>query len=151
MRFVRPRGTEVGGAICIAQHRSSTLCLPFWGPAARLARARVALACDDLGSARDALEPLRHEADLAGMHARALYAIVQWRADAEGRLAATLSERDRTVLRLLAAGHTTLQIAETLFLAVGSVKSHMYNISAKLRVRTRTQSAQRAREQGLLD
>jgi predicted ATPase/DNA-binding CsgD family transcriptional regulator len=60
-----------------------------------------------------------------------------------------LSEREREIMRLLAAGLSYQQIAEKLILAVGSVKSHAHNIYAKLGVNNRVQAASRASELGL--
>ena len=50
----------------------------------------------------------------------------------------------------MAAGHTNLEIAAALTLAVGTVKKHSNNIFLKLGVRNRVQAVGRAREQGLL-
>ena len=62
-----------------------------------------------------------------------------------------LTSREEDILRLLAAGYTNPQIAETLVIAVGTVKKHTSNIYAKLDVRTRTQAVLRARELKLID
>ena len=59
--------------------------------------------------------------------------------------------RELTVLRLLAAGHTNQEIADTLFLALGSVKKHTHNIYGKLGVKSRTQAVRAARERRMLD
>jgi LuxR family maltose regulon positive regulatory protein len=61
-----------------------------------------------------------------------------------------LSERELQVLRLLAAGLSNREIAEQLFLAVGTVKKYTSNIYGKLSVHSRTQAAARARELNLL-
>jgi LuxR family transcriptional regulator, maltose regulon positive regulatory protein len=57
-----------------------------------------------------------------------------------------LSEREREVLRLVAAGLSDRAIAERLILAIGTVKKHLNNIYGKLGVHTRTQALMRARE-----
>ena len=62
----------------------------------------------------------------------------------------SLSNRELEILRLMAAGHTNLEIAAALTLAVGTVKKHSNNIFLKLGVRNRVQAVGRAREQGLL-
>ena len=62
-----------------------------------------------------------------------------------------LSEREREVLRLLAAGRSNAEIAESLYLAVGTVKAHVHRIYGKLLVRNRTEAVARAGELGLLD
>jgi LuxR family maltose regulon positive regulatory protein len=61
-----------------------------------------------------------------------------------------LSERESEVLELLAQGLSNREIAERLFITVGTVKTHVHNIYGKLGVRGRTQAAARARELGLL-
>jgi LuxR family maltose regulon positive regulatory protein len=61
-----------------------------------------------------------------------------------------LSERELELLRLIAAGRTNQEIAQELFLAVGTVKKHLNNIFGKLGVGSRTQAIARARELDLL-
>ena len=61
-----------------------------------------------------------------------------------------LSEREREVLRLIAAGLSNRDIAQDLVLATGTVKKHTNNIFTKLGVRSRTQAVAQARELGLL-
>jgi DNA-binding NarL/FixJ family response regulator len=62
----------------------------------------------------------------------------------------SLTEREREILALVAKGVPNRQIAESLFLAEGTVKNHMSNILGKLGVRDRTQAALKARELGLV-
>ena len=61
-----------------------------------------------------------------------------------------LSEREVEVLQLIAEGMSNQQIAETLVIAIGTVKKHLNNIYDKLQVRSRTQAVARARELQLL-
>jgi LuxR family maltose regulon positive regulatory protein len=61
-----------------------------------------------------------------------------------------LSQRELELLRLVAAGRTNQEIAEELFLAIGTVKKHLNNIFGKLEVQSRTQAIARARELNLL-
>jgi LuxR family maltose regulon positive regulatory protein len=61
-----------------------------------------------------------------------------------------LSEREREVMRLLAAGLSNSTIAEHLFLSVGTVKRHVHNIFLKLDVPNRVSAIARARELHLL-
>jgi len=61
-----------------------------------------------------------------------------------------LSERELEVLRVLATGLSNKEIAETLFIAVGTVKQHLKSIYGKLGVHSRTEAAHRARDLGLL-
>jgi LuxR family maltose regulon positive regulatory protein len=62
-----------------------------------------------------------------------------------------LSEREREVLRLLAEGKTNREIADGLYVSLGTVKAHTHHVFAKLGVRGRTEAAARARDLGLLD
>ena len=61
-----------------------------------------------------------------------------------------LSERELEVLTLLASGRTNSEIAGDLFVAVGTVKSHVNNIYNKLEVRNRAEAVARARDLELL-
>jgi len=60
-----------------------------------------------------------------------------------------LSDREREILSLISAGASNREIANTLFLAEGTVKNHVTNILGKLGVRDRTQAALMAKEMGL--
>ncbi|MFP5346112.1 MAG: response regulator [Actinomycetes bacterium] len=60
-----------------------------------------------------------------------------------------LTDREREILDLLAAGHGTSGIAEKLFLSPKTVSNHMTKIFAKLEVADRTAAIIRAREGGL--
>lgn len=61
-----------------------------------------------------------------------------------------LSEREREVLQLVAAGLSNGQIAARLTVTVGTVKTHINYILGKLGVQSRTQAIARGREVGLL-
>jgi LuxR family maltose regulon positive regulatory protein len=61
-----------------------------------------------------------------------------------------LSEREIEVLRLLAEGLSNQQIAERLFITIGTAKTHVHNIIEKLYARGRTQAISRARELKLI-
>jgi LuxR family maltose regulon positive regulatory protein len=62
-----------------------------------------------------------------------------------------LTERETAVLRLLAAGLTNQEIADTLIITAETVKKHASSIYGKLGVRSRTEAAARGRALGLLD
>lgn len=53
----------------------------------------------------------------------------------------TLTAREMEILRLIAEGKTNQEIADTLFIAVKTVKTHITNILSKLEVTDRTQAA----------
>jgi ATP/maltotriose-dependent transcriptional regulator MalT len=54
------------------------------------------------------------------------------------------------VLRLVAAGLRNAEIADQLFLSVGTVKQHANHINSKLGTTSRTSAVARAHELGLL-
>ena len=62
-----------------------------------------------------------------------------------------LTEREQDVLDMLASGHSNQQIAEALFVSVGTVKTHARHIYEKLSVKSRTHAVARARELGILE
>jgi DNA-binding CsgD family transcriptional regulator len=61
-----------------------------------------------------------------------------------------LSERELEVLALLASGRTNAEIARDLFVALGTVKSHVNNIYRKLDASNRAEAVSKAREMRLL-
>jgi LuxR family maltose regulon positive regulatory protein len=92
--------------------------------------------------------PWGSQADLAA----ADQAVVQQVAQATPPgLVEPLSQREREVLGLIAAGRCNQAIAEELVVAVSTVKWHINNIYGKLGVRSRTQAVARARELSLID
>jgi DNA-binding NarL/FixJ family response regulator len=52
-----------------------------------------------------------------------------------------LTTRERDVLRLIAAGSSNKEIAQTLFISEGTVKNHVTSILTRLELRDRTQAA----------
>jgi LuxR family maltose regulon positive regulatory protein len=61
-----------------------------------------------------------------------------------------LSSRERELLRLLAAGLSTPEIAAQLYITVGTVRNHLKSIYGKLAMHSRLQAVERARALGLL-
>jgi LuxR family maltose regulon positive regulatory protein len=62
----------------------------------------------------------------------------------------TLSERERELLSLLAAGLSTPEIAARLFITTGTVRNHLKSIYGKLDVHSKLQAVERGRAVGLL-
>jgi len=62
-----------------------------------------------------------------------------------------LTEREQEILKLIALGLSNREIADALFISVGTVKGHVNHIFSKLNVKNRTQALLRARERGWLD
>jgi NarL family two-component system response regulator LiaR len=60
-----------------------------------------------------------------------------------------LTGREMDVLRLVAQGLTNQEIAETLIIGVGTVRTHVSNILSKLHLANRTQAALHALREGL--
>jgi DNA-binding CsgD family transcriptional regulator len=61
-----------------------------------------------------------------------------------------LSEREREVLGLLAAGKTNREVAAELYIAEGTVKAHVAGIYRKLAVHSRAEAVSKAADQNLL-
>jgi LuxR family maltose regulon positive regulatory protein len=61
-----------------------------------------------------------------------------------------LSEREREILRLIAAGLSTDEIANELVITVGTVRNHIKHIYSKLDAHSRLQAVERARTLNLL-
>jgi LuxR family maltose regulon positive regulatory protein len=61
-----------------------------------------------------------------------------------------LSRRELEILRLIADGHSNQSIADTLIVAVSTVKKLINNIYSKLAVQSRTQALAHARQLNLL-
>ena len=62
-----------------------------------------------------------------------------------------LSEREMEVMQLIAGGDTNAEIAQALYITVGTVKNHVKNVYSKLNVHSRAQAIARARDLGLIE
>ena len=62
-----------------------------------------------------------------------------------------LTERELEVLGLIAEGHSNQEIAEKMFVTVGTVKAHVSHIYRKFDVRSRTQAIVKADQLNLLN
>jgi LuxR family maltose regulon positive regulatory protein len=71
-------------------------------------------------------------------------------AAAETGLLAPLTERELEIIKLIARGYSNQQIADALFITIGTVKGHVNHIFSKLDVQNRTQVLLRARDLHLL-
>jgi DNA-binding NarL/FixJ family response regulator len=71
--------------------------------------------------------------------------------DAFEATAASLTEREVAILRLVARGHNNPEIAQRLHLAPGTVRNYVSSILQKLGVEDRTQAAVVAYQRGLID
>jgi DNA-binding NarL/FixJ family response regulator len=60
-----------------------------------------------------------------------------------------LTEREREILNLIAAGESNTAIADRLYLSAKTVRNHVSNIFSKLQVADRAQAIVRARKAGL--
>lgn len=62
-----------------------------------------------------------------------------------------LTQREREILALIASGKSNSEIAESLYIATGTVRVHVHAILQKLEVRDRTQAVVIALRNGLID
>jgi ATP/maltotriose-dependent transcriptional regulator MalT len=62
----------------------------------------------------------------------------------------TLTNAEAKVLTLVEAGHSNQQIAESMSIAVGTVKSHLHRTYEKLDARNRLDAITKARARGYL-
>ncbi|MGE5580732.1 MAG: LuxR C-terminal-related transcriptional regulator [Bacillota bacterium] len=108
------------------------------------------------GEGKQALDLLRLVASIGSAPGRYAQRLLAGRAAPQAVAAEVpvlpepLSAREMEILGLLAAGHSNRDIAQTLYLTVGTVKTHVHNLLAKLEVESRTQAIARAHDLGLL-
>jgi len=100
------------------------------------------------------LEKHKHSVPYARKVLQSMDAQVEVRTTAEVNstecLTEPLSEREIEVLHLLATHLSGTEIADQLFIATSTVRSHIKNIYSKLRVHSRTEAVEKAREIGFL-
>jgi LuxR family maltose regulon positive regulatory protein len=72
------------------------------------------------------------------------------RGDAALHPADLLTEREIEVLAEVATGASNQEIAETLVISVGTVKSHIHHIMSKLDAQNRTEAVTKARNLNIL-
>jgi DNA-binding NarL/FixJ family response regulator len=82
--------------------------------------------------------------------AEKLFKYLRYGVPSQSKVAELLSERELSVLRLLATGLTNAAIADRLHLSEGTVRNHVSNILAKLNVTDRTQATALAWRYGLV-
>jgi two-component system, NarL family, response regulator LiaR len=82
--------------------------------------------------------------------AEKLFQYVRSGVPSQSSVADLLSEREKSVLRLLATGLTNAGIADRLHLSEGTVRNHVTNILAKLNVTDRAQATALAWRYGLV-
>lgn len=117
------------------------------GPALLAEAVRAAMAGESLISPAITVRLLRHlAASPGGLSAAGAAADHTTAVPAGG--ANPLSERETELVRLIAAGTSNADIAAELFISVGTVKSHVVNIQAKLGTANRVQIAAWAWETG---
>ena len=72
------------------------------------------------------------------------------RASSQDPVAFILTPTELKILRLIAAGKTTVEVGETLFVAEKTVKNHLASVYRKLEVRNRSHAVSEAYRRGLL-
>jgi DNA-binding CsgD family transcriptional regulator len=98
---------------------------------------------------RLAARPLRRVLDDLARRAR-IGTGPQTEAHGDGAVLASLTSREREVLRLIAAGRSNREIASVLFIAPKTASVHVSNILGKLGAASRTEAAAIAHREGLI-
>lgn len=83
--------------------------------------------------------------DMAGAVMSRIAQLAGYRLAPGGSSQEALTERQREVLELIREGMTNAQIAEKLYIEVGTVKNHVHNLLQKLEVDNRHEAAAKAR------
>ena len=113
------------------------------------AAAATALRAAHATALRLGAAPLRGEIEQLARHARIELTVSTPDAAAPGA-AIGLTEREREVIRLVAAGRSNQQIADTLFITRKTASVHVSNILGKLSVENRVEAAAVAHRLGLV-
>ncbi len=71
-------------------------------------------------------------------------------ASVQPQASSTLTEREREVLHLISEGASNQEIADQLYLSLGTIKAYVRNILNKLSVHDRVQAAAKAVREGLI-
>ena len=61
-----------------------------------------------------------------------------------------MSKREKEILKLMSEGLNNKDIADRLFISIGTVKWHINNIFGKLDVKNRVQALQEARQYSII-
>jgi DNA-binding CsgD family transcriptional regulator len=115
--------------------------------AGRRDEAESAAAAAHQTAVRLGAEPLRAEVEALARRGRLDIGLAAQSGDG----ATGLTPREREVLRLVAAGRSNRQIADSLFISAKTASVHVSNILAKLGVHTRVEAAATAHRLGLDD
>lgn len=151
-RALRAKGSVLGGEEGIAAHDEAVAILDGAGPRLQRVHALIGLgsALRRMGRRVDAREPLREALALAmagGAHASARRARDELAASG-ARLRRAAEARDELtpselrVCKLAAAGSTNQEIANTLFIGIKTVETHLHRSYLKLGVARRRQLAE---------
>lgn len=149
LRMPRMGGVEAIAAIRAADPEARVLVLTTYDGDEDVFRALKAGACGYLLKDAATEELVGAIRTLAGGGRHIPSTIAQRLAD-RAMAGPSLSEREIEVLRLVAAGMTNKEIASQLFIAEGTVKTHLNSIHEKLGVRDRTEAVMLAVRRGIL-
>ena len=123
------------------------------GPDGRIESVLEVAREEPVSAAPDPAEPSRQLRDRDGGQSSAFDRILaeeQRRLVTATQLLATLTPRERDVLRLLADGRSNKEIGRALGVSAGTAKNHVSNLLLKLGVEDRVQAAVRAVEAGIV-
>jgi DNA-binding NarL/FixJ family response regulator len=123
--------------------------MPYEAARAQVAIAQACRSLGDVDAAEFELDAAR--ATFGALGARPdLVRIDQLTGQAEGQGEAVLTQREREVLRLVAAGKTNREIASALVISEHTVARHLQNMFLKLGLSSRAAATAYAYEHGLI-